>query len=127
MGVTLSSTRLVVSTPPSHGVPVEQSQESQEFRDLVLPDLAKLLSVTCAERPECSLHSKSGENGTPRQTSPKDVTPSLLLSLPVLAHHSSWPEVTISVPCQSFLLSSILELVPIKPPASFSPPLPNSV
>merc|ERR1711976_308572 len=82
------------STPPNHGVLVELLQESQESQDLVLTDQDRLLLVTCAEVLECSLHSKSGENGTQKPMSLKEDTLLPQHSLPQPALHLLWPEVT---------------------------------
>merc|ERR1712086_1167356 len=60
----LLSMSLVKNTQLNHGELVEPSQESQESLDPVLQEPVRLPLVTCAERPECLLHSKSGENGT---------------------------------------------------------------
>jgi hypothetical protein len=72
----------------NHGVLVEQWQEFQEFPDQELTDQDRLLSVTCAEVLECSLHSRSGENGTEEPISLKEDMPLLQLSLPQPVHHS---------------------------------------
>merc|ERR1719261_652773 len=80
------------NTPPNHGVLVELSQESQESQDPVLTDQDRPLSVTCAEVPECSLHSRSGESGTERPTSPKGDTLLPQPSQPPPALRLSWPE-----------------------------------
>merc|ERR1712166_471997 len=119
------STRLVPNTPPSHGEQVELYLVSQESLDLVLPEQDKLPSVTCAEKLECSLHLKSGEDGTERSMSPKEdmllPLPSPHLPLPLLL----WLEVTSSKTCQSSHSSStVSETVPPNP---FSPPSTHSV
>lgn len=76
------------NTLPNHGVLVELWQESQEFLDQELTDQDRPHSVTCAEVPECSLHSRSGENGTEGQTSRKEDTLLPQPSPPPHAHHS---------------------------------------
>ena len=73
--VTPFSGKPVLNTPPNHGEPVEPSQESLESLVPELPELVKPLSVTCAERLECSLHLRSGENGIKDATSPKEDMP----------------------------------------------------
>jgi hypothetical protein len=59
-----SSGKLVTSTQLSHGEQVEPWLESQESVDLVPPEVVKVPSVTSAEREECSLPSRHGEDGT---------------------------------------------------------------
>jgi len=118
--VMLSSTRLVLSTPLNPGVQVELWQESQESLVLVLPDLDRLLSVTCAERLECSLLSKYGGNGMPKPTTPRDVMPLLQLLLHLLSHLLSWPEVTMSSLCLNFLLWLTMIFPNKLPPVHFS-------
>lgn len=96
-----SSSRLAKSTLPSHGELVEPSQEFQESQVQEPQDPDKLLSVTCAERPVCSPHLRSGETGTEDATSPREDTLSLLPSLPPLLLLLLWPEVTPSKESQS--------------------------
>jgi hypothetical protein len=43
------------NTPPNHGVLVEPLHVFQESQDLVLTEVDKVLSVTCAEKLACSL------------------------------------------------------------------------
>jgi hypothetical protein len=77
---------------------------------VVPQELVKLLSVTCAERLECSLHLKSGETGIKNATSLKEDMPLPQLLLPPLALHSSWPEVIKSIPSQNSHLSLMLRI-----------------
>jgi hypothetical protein len=87
-----SSTKPELNTPLNHGEPVEPSQEFLEFLEVVLPELVKPLLVTCAERLECSLLSKSGENGIKSATSLKEDMLLHLHLLPLLALLLLWPE-----------------------------------
>jgi len=103
--VTPFSGKPVLNTPPSHGEPVEPSQESLESLEVELPELVKPLSVTCAERLECSLLSRSGENGIKNAMSLKEDMPLLLPSPLLPAPHSSWPEDTKLMEFQSSHLS----------------------
>ena len=73
--VTPFSTKQVLNTPPNPGVQEEPSLVFQESQVLVPPELVKPLLVTCAERLECLLPSRSGENGTLRSTSSKEELP----------------------------------------------------
>jgi len=104
--VTPFSTKLVLSTPLNPGVQVEPSLVFQESQVPVPPELVKPLSVTCAERLECSLHLRFGENGTLRLTSSKEDP---LLPQPSLhqhAPHSLWLEVITSKMSQNSHSSS---------------------
>ena len=90
----VSSGKPAKSIQPSLGAQVELWQEFQEFQDQVLIDLVKQHSVTCAEKLECLLLLKSGENGIKNAILLKEDMPLLqhLQHLPV--YHWSWPEVT---------------------------------
>ena len=91
--VTPFSTKQDKSIPLNLGVQVELSLVFPESQVPVPLELVKPLSVTCAERHVCSLHLRSGENGTLKSTSLKEELLLLRPSLLPHAPHSSWPEV----------------------------------
>jgi len=78
------------------------------FTEVVLADLDKELSETCAEEVECSAQSRFGEDGTERSMLTND--DSLLLQLWLLQQSQLWlwPEVTESTKSQRF--PSLLEM-----------------
>ncbi len=84
----VSSGKPAKSIQPSLGAQVELWQEFQEFQDLVPIDLVKLHSVTCAEKPECLLLLKSGENGIKNAMFNKEDMP--LLQPLLLLHALHW-------------------------------------
>merc|ERR1711957_229013 len=95
-------------------------QESQESQVQELPELDRPLSVTCAEKLECSLPSRSGENATLRSTSPKEDMP---LPLPSLLPHAlplSWLEDIMSTMSQNSH-SSLITSLPRTPRLSSLP------
>ena len=102
------------------GEQVEPSLVSQELVDQVPQELVRLHSVTCAGKLECSLHSRSGENGTLSVTPHKDVMPLPLHLLPQHAHHLLWLVVIISDPSQNFLSLSTTNWASKEPPPANS-------
>jgi len=75
------------NTPLNLGVPVEPLLVFPVFLDLVPTDQDKLLLVISAEKEECLLHWKFGEDGPEELTLNTKDTPLFLLSLlPELPH-----------------------------------------
>jgi len=113
--VMLSFTKQELNTLLNHGEPVEPSQEFLESLEVVLPELVKPPLVTCAERLECSLLLKSGENGIKNAMSLKE---DMLLpphSLPLLALLLLWQEDTKLKVFQNSLLSLRLKMLTPNP------------
>merc|ERR1712153_54702 len=108
------------STPPNPGEQVELSLVFQELVDQVPQELVRLHSVTCAGKLECSLHSRSGENGMLSVTLHKDVMLLPLHLLPQHAHHLLWLVVIISDPSQNFLSLSTTNWASKEPPPANS-------
>lgn len=70
-----STTTPVWNTPPNHGVLVELFLVFQELEVQEPVDQAKVLSVTCVEKVECSLLLDFGEDGTEEQILNKEDMP----------------------------------------------------